>query len=142
MLRGEIDAGAAASPDDLLARYEATLVETIEAVSVESVAERSGVAIETVEAVAAGQSPDLTLAEAAAILATDDGRPDPDTIAADARDILLLGMTTAVLDVDTLAAELDSSLDSRELQQKIEGRYPMRLAEFAAVHHYLATATS
>lgn len=142
MLRGEIDAGEAATPAELLARYEAALATTIEAVGVDSVAEQSGVATETVEAVLAGKSPDLTLEEAAAILATEAGRPDPDTIAADARDILLLGMTTAVLDVETLAAELDASLDPKELQQKIEGRYPIRLAEFATVHHHLAATTA
>lgn len=141
MLRGEIDAGEAATPAALRTAYETALAETVERVGVETVAERSGVASERLRALADGRSPELSVADAAAILATDESRPDAETIAAEARDALLLGMTTAVLDVESLASELAGSLDPKELQQKIEGRHPMTLAEFATVRHHLATAT-
>lgn len=141
MLGGEVDARAAATPDELRASYEAALAETIESVGIEAVAERSGVSRETLEALLDGNAPELTVEEAAAILAADEGRPEPAAIAAEARDALLMGMTTAVIDVEALASELDAGLDPKELQQKIEGRHPMTLAEFAAVEHHLAGKT-
>lgn len=137
MLRGEFDATAAADPPALRAEYEATLAETIERLGTETVVERSGLPRETVEVVRDGEPPELTLAEAAAILAADEERPDAETVAADARDILLLGMTTAVVDVDTLASAMDGALEAKELHQKVEGRQPMTLAEYAAIHHEL-----
>lgn len=138
MLSGEVDPGDAASPAALRDAYEAVLVETIERVGIEAVGERSGVARETLQALENGESPELTVAEAAAILAADETRPGPEAIAAEARDALLMGMTTAVVDVDTLASELGGDLGPTELQQKVEGRHPMSLAEFAAVRHVLA----
>lgn len=141
MLRGEFDAAAADGPADLRAEYESVLAETIERLGVETVAERSGLASGTVEAVLAGESPELTLSEAAAVLAADEGRPDAEAIAAEARDVLLLGMTAAVVDVDALASALDGALEAKELQQKVEGRHPMTLAEYATVHYELGEHT-
>lgn len=141
MLRGEIDARDAADPEELLAAYEAVLAETVDRLGVGTVADRSGVDVETLEAVAAGRSPDLDLETAAAILAADGDRPDAETVAAQARDVLLLGMTTAVVDVDSLASELDGAFDPKELQQKVEGRRSMTLAEYATIHHHLAEHT-
>lgn len=141
MLRGEIDAGDAATAEELRRAYEAALAETIERVGVGPAAEQSGVSTERLRTLVDGGSADLAVAEVAAVLATDEDRPDAETIAAEARDLLLMGMTTAVLDVESLASELGGPLDPKELQQKIEGRHPMTLAEFAAVHHHLATAT-
>jgi hypothetical protein len=72
----------------------------------------------------------MHLAEAAAILALADGR-EADDILADARDELLFAMSSAVTDVERLAASLDTDLDPAELQAKLEGRYPMCLREYA-----------
>lgn len=137
MLRGEIDPTAATGPEELRSTYGAFLRETIERVGVDAVAEGADLERETVERVVAGDVDGLTLAEAAAILATATDRPDAETLAAEARDVLLLGMTTAVLDVDALASHLDAPLDAKELQQKIEGRHPMTLEEYAMVHYQL-----
>lgn len=137
MLRGEIDATAAAGPEALVSTYGDVLRETIQRVDGDRIAKRTGLERETVDRVLAGDVADVTLEEAAAILATDPDRPDAETIAAEARDILLLGMTTAVLDVDTLASQLDAALGPKEIQQKIEGRYPMTLGEYATVHYHL-----
>ncbi|MFC7134139.1 MULTISPECIES: DUF5791 family protein [Salinibaculum] len=134
MLRGEFESAGEQDADALRAAYDDVLVATIDAVGRETVADRSGVDAETLDALVAGESPDLSLTEAAAILATDEDRPDADTVAVEARDILLMGMTTAVLDVEALASEVNDALEPKEIQQKIEGRYPMTLDEYARLH--------
>lgn len=137
MLRGEFDAGAAADPAALRADYESRLADTIDRVGLETVAERSGLPQETLAAVGEGDAEDLSLSAAAAIFAADEDRPDAETVAAEARDILLLGMTTAVLDVDTLASTMDGAMEAKDLHQKVEGRQPMTIAEYAQIHHTL-----
>ncbi|MFC6731978.1 MULTISPECIES: DUF5791 family protein [unclassified Haladaptatus] len=125
------------SPTELRALYEAELRETISAVGIESVAAASDVDIETVEALAGGESPALTLEDAAAILACDDALPDKRTILMEVRDHLLMGMTTAILDVEAIESGLNNHLDARDIQQKVEGRAPMTLSEFAALHQFI-----
>jgi len=137
MLRGEFESAAESSPETLRGAYLTALRETIERVGVDAVVAESGVARETVRAVADGDEPELTLETAAAILATDPDRPDAGAIEAEALDILLMGMTTAVVDVDAVAAGIGGEMDPKEVQQKVEGRYPVTLAEYAAVHHFL-----
>ncbi|MFW6382502.1 MAG: DUF5791 family protein [Haloferacaceae archaeon] len=137
MLRGRFESAGELSPADLRSRYDDLLAETIEAVGPDRVAEQSGVDEGTIAALAAGESPALTLDEAAAILATDEGLPDADSIAAEARDILLMGMSIAVLDVEAVAAGLDDELEPKEIHGKVEGRYPMTLDEYAMVHRYI-----
>jgi len=141
MIRGEYDAAAASEPAELLEAYRSTLRDTIDAVGVETVVDRSGLATESVESVRGGDVGDLTVSDAAAILAADEGRPDAESVAAEARDILLLGMTTAVIDVESLAAELNGPLEAKGLQQKVEGRAPMTLVEYATVHYHLREHT-
>ena len=137
MLRGEFADAGERSPEELRAAYEAVLRETIERVGVDAAVEESGVDRATVEALADGDSPEISLEDAAAILALDDERPPPDAVAADARDILLLGMTTAVLDVETLSSGVDGAMEPKEIQQKIEGRHPMTVAEYATLHQFI-----
>jgi len=48
-----------------------------------------------------------------------------------------MGMTNAVVDVEALARGVDGDIEARELQAKVEGRFPMTLREFADVHRYL-----
>jgi len=137
MLRGRFEAAGDTSPAELRAAYEEALAEAVNAVGVSTVADRSGVGEETVQALANGDSPELTLEEAAAVLGADDQYPDADTLEADARDILLMGMSVAVLDVEAIAAGLNDELEPKEIQQKVEGRYPITLAEYALVHNYI-----
>ena len=136
MLRAEFPDAGEQSPADLLAAYASVLTSTVESVGPDTVVESTGLDRETVTDLdeAAG---DLELSEAAAILATDPDRPDADAIQAEAQDILLMGMTTAVLDVEALASGIDNDLEPKEIQQKIEGRYPMTLSEYAVLHSYI-----
>jgi hypothetical protein len=135
MLRGEFEPAGESTPDDLLAAYETRLREIIDAAGVDSTSDDSGVDRETITALANGESVEVSLSDATAILALDDDLPDADTIEAEALDVLLMGMTTAVMDVDAVAGALDGAMDPKEIQQKIEGRFPMTIEEYARIHH-------
>jgi hypothetical protein len=137
MLRGEFEAAGESSAEELHEAYLATLRETVDRVGVETAAERTGVDETVLDALANGHSPELTLEVAMAVLALDEDRPDAETLRTEALDILLMGMTTAVLDVDAVAAGVDGDFDPKEIQQKIEGRYPMTLAEYARFHQFI-----
>jgi len=141
MLRNAFEDAADLSPTELRSAYERELAETIETEGLDAVAAASDIDRKTLSALVDGESPALTLDEAAAILAADTDRSDADAIAAEARDILLIGMTNAVLDVERLASDLDGAFEPKELQQKLEGRAPLMLREYALVHGYLAGAT-
>lgn len=121
------------TPEELLGQYESALRSVIEDLGVETVADRTDVNREQIDAIAAGESVEIELLDAANVLAVGDGDATPEHLEATARDELLIGMTTAVLDVDTLASELNGRLDARTIQQKIEGRFPMTLEEFALI---------
>jgi hypothetical protein len=112
--------------------FETALQTTVETAGFETVQDRTDLDPETITAIADGEGVDLTLTDAAAIIAVEDSR-DTDALAADARDRLLLAMSSAVLDVDGLARAMDGDVTAKELQQKIEGRYPMTLGEYADV---------
>ena len=137
MLRDEFETPGERDPEELQAAYEQVLAETVETQGVDTVADATDVDAATLDALLAGESPDITLEEAAAILATDPDRPDADFIAADARDILLMGMSTAVLDVEAIQSGINARMEAKEIQQKVEGRYPMTLAEYAVLHQYI-----
>ena len=137
MLRDAFETPGDRDPEDLQASYQQELAATVDAQGVESVADETGVAEETLQALVAGESPEMTLEEAAAVLATDPDRPDADFLVADARDILLMGMSQAVLDVEAIASGIDGAMEAKEIQQKVEGRYPMTLREYALLHQYI-----
>jgi len=44
-----------------------------------------------------------------------------------------MGMATAVLDVDTIAAAIDADLTGQEVQQALEGARPMTLGQLAEI---------
>lgn len=125
------------SPAELRAEYDDDLRAILE--RVDRPAERTGIDADRIDALLAGGSPDLSLEEAAEIQAMDDDSPDPETIVELACDHLLLGMTSAVLDVDTLASELELDLGGKEVQQRIERRAPMSFEEFVHVQHAIAS---
>ena len=117
---------------ELYDTLESEISAATEQAGIESVAAETDVDTATLEALVAGDTPELTLEEAASVLAT----VEPDTaadIVALSRDALMMGMSRAVLDVDALAAATDD-LEPREVQSKIEGRFPMTLREFAVLH--------
>jgi hypothetical protein len=126
---GDLEAG------ELRARYDERLRTVIESHGVETVREETGV--ESVETLSEGESPAMTLEDAAAVLALDPNEPDADAIVTEMRDHLLMGMTTAVLDVEAVESGINGSFDAREIQQKIEGRLPMDLDELAMIHGYI-----
>jgi len=125
------------SPAELLELYERELRGVIEGHGVGAVAEASGVDESLLRALADGESPELTLEEASAIAAVVEERADAETIATVSRDALLMGMTTAVLDVEAVESGIDGRLEAREIQSKIEGRFPITLEEFALLQQYI-----
>ncbi|SFL02357.1 hypothetical protein SAMN04487950_2008 [Halogranum rubrum] len=141
MLYDAADDPETLSTDELLATYAAELRTVVDDVGVDTVVAETDLDRGTVEAVAdedVSTVSDLTVEEAAAILAVSEEYPDERGIVLEVRDHLLMGMTTAVLDVDTIAANIDVDLTGQEVQQAIEGRTPMTLAEFAAIHGLIA----
>lgn len=136
MLQELVDAPADRTPDELVDVYLRELADVVEAVGVETAAAETGVPEATLADLRADGA-SLELADAAAVLALESDQPDADAIRQEALDHLLLGMTTAVLDVETLAANLGLDLSPRELQQRIEGRAPMTLAEYVHLLSYI-----
>ncbi len=137
MLRTEFPDAGEQSPAALLEAYGSVLTETVASVGADSVAESTGLDRTTVDAVANGDVGPLSVEDAVAVLATDPDRPDADALRAEAQDILLMGMTTAVMDVESLASGINSQLEPKEIQQKIEGRHPMTLEEYALLHSHI-----
>lgn len=134
----EVAEGTETEPIPMRDAYETLVRDAIEAVGVDTVVSETDLDRETVTALAEGDSRELSVEEAAAVIALDADR-DAETIVFELRDHLLMGMTTAVLDVDTIAAESDADMDAKEIQQKIEGRMPMPLSEYARLHHFIAS---
>lgn len=138
MLYDAADDPASLSPAELRAAYEAQIRTAVEPVGVEAAAADAGVDEERVAAVVDGDAPDMRVEDAAALLALSDEYPDQEAIVLELRDHLLLGMTTGVLDVDTIASNVDLDLSGQEVQQALEGRSAMTLEQLAAIHRYIA----
>jgi hypothetical protein len=125
------------TPEELYELYTAELVASVESHGVRTVADRSGVAEATLRELLDGEQPELTLEEGSAILSVLADMPDAETIATLSRDALLMGMTTAVLDVEAVESGVGGELEAREIQSKVEGRFPMTLREFALLQQYI-----
>lgn len=128
---GDLDA------EELYVRYLAELAAVVEDAGVETVAAETGLDRETLRAIRDREASELTLEDAAAVFAVRADAPDAADVAALARDELLLGMTNAVMDVERVAAAVDGRLEPKEIQSKVEGRYPMTLREFAMLRHHI-----
>ena len=89
-------------------------------------------------AITSGETAGLTLADGASVLATATAH-DRETIVAELRDHLLMGMATAVIDVDTLAASIDADLTGQEVQQALEGRAEPTLGQLAEIMAVIET---
>ena len=139
------DDPGARTPAELRELYEAELLAVVDRHGLEAVAAASDVDEAALRALRDGDSPELELEleleAAASVLAVADDAPDADTIATVSRDALLMGMTTAVLDVEAVESGLDGELEAREIQSKVEGRFPMTLEEFALLHRYIESRT-
>lgn len=129
----------AVSPADVLAEYESTLATIIDSTGVEAAAAAADVDESTLESLGDGEQLDLTVEQAAHILALSEDYPDAETIVLEIRDSVMLGMSTAVMDVDAMEAKLPIDMSARDIQQKIEGRQDMTLAEYAHFAHHIAS---
>ncbi|SDC75466.1 DUF5791 family protein [Natrinema hispanicum] len=126
------------SPAALRAEYEDDLATIVDQHGPAAVAAETDLEQDVLEALAAGDSPDLTLEAAAEIQSLAEGEPGSETIVTMALEHLLLGMSTAVLDVEALESYIDLDLEAKEIQQKIEGRAPMSFEEFVHVQYVIA----
>ncbi|MFA9414874.1 DUF5791 family protein [Natrinema sp. HArc-T2] len=126
------------SPAALRAEYEDDLATIVDQRGPEAVATDTDLDEDTLEALANGDSPNLTLEEAAAIQSLAEDEPESETMVTMALEHLLLGMSTAVLDVEALESYIDLDLEAKEIQQKIEGRAPMSFAEFVHLQYVIA----
>ena len=133
MLHDVAEAGSEPTPSALRTAYTEALRSTVEAVGTETVATDTDIETDRIEALVTGDSPEFTVEEAAAVLAAAPDQPDAEAIVFELRDHLLMGMTTGVLDVDTIAATADVDLTGQEIQQAIEGRTAMTLDQLAAI---------
>lgn len=137
MLYDEVHDAGDRMPEELRQAYAEELAAVVDTVGAGTVVAETSLDRQTVDDVAAGKPVELTLQEAASVLALGDGNPAAADVAWEARDHLLMGMTTGVLDVDTVAAEIDSDLDGKEVQQMLEGRLPMTLSQYATLQSFI-----
>ncbi|WP_255170209.1 DUF5791 family protein [Natrononativus amylolyticus] len=126
------------SPAALRREYDDELSRLVASRGLEEAAAATGIDADRLEALGDGDVPDLALEEAAEIQALGDGEPDPETIVEIACEHLLLGMSTAILDVDSLANAVEADLDAKEIQQKIERRAPMTFDEYVHLQYAIA----
>lgn len=131
-------ARGAESPAALHEQYEAMLADAVDTADDETLSE-AGVGDDAIESIRAGEGSSVEVEKAASAIAIADG-DDPDALLAEVRDALLLGMSSAMLDVDRIAADVEGDMDPKEIQGKVEGRHPMTLGEYARIHHYVANA--
>ncbi|WP_280585693.1 DUF5791 family protein [Halorubrum sp. Boch-26] len=114
----------------LLAAFETLVSGAVAEAGRDRIGEETGVDESAIEAAADGNVAGLGVTDGAAIVAVSADR-DAETVVAELRDHLLMGMATAVLDVDTLAAAIDADLTGQEVQQALEGRAGMTLGQLA-----------
>lgn len=138
MLTDEIADPEATAPADLREQYLAALTAVVEERGVEAVVAETDLDEARVEAVLSGDADDVTLDEAAAVLACSPDYPEADDYLLELRDHLMLQMSSAVVDVESLRRGIETDLDAKELQQKVEGRREMTLDEYARVTRHLA----
>jgi hypothetical protein len=134
-----VDDPGSLSPDALREAYEAELRAALDGHDPAALAAETGVDEATLDRIAAGESlPDLAVDDAAAVLATREDVRDAETVLLELQDHMMVAMATAVLDVDTVAANIDHDLTGQEVQQALEGRTTMTLAQLAAIQQFVA----
>jgi hypothetical protein len=118
---------------ELLAAFGALVSEAAASVDGDRLAGGTGLSEADAEVARDGDVAALSLADAAAVLAAANPDRDADAMVAEVRDHLLMGMATAVLDVDAIAARIDADLTGQEVQQALEGRTAMTLGQLAEI---------
>ncbi len=124
--------------DALADAYVDTLRDILESVPTDQVM-AAGVEESAVTAVRAGDPAQVAIEDAAVMLAIASSQFDAVEMRYELLDRLLIGMTNAVLDVDTVAHRIAFDRSPTELQQRIEGREPMGLDEYAHIWHEIAS---
>ena len=117
----------------LLAAFAALVSEAAASVDRDRLVGGVGLTEADADAVRDGDVAALSLADGAAVLAAAEPDRDADAIVAEVRDHLLMGMATAVLDVDAIAARIDADLTGQEVQQALEGRTTLTLGQLAEI---------
>ncbi|SFB72817.1 hypothetical protein SAMN05444422_101524 [Halobiforma haloterrestris] len=129
------------TPAELRAEYRDELAAVVDDRGLETAAEETTLPRDDLEALADrdgdGDLPDISLEEAAEVLALADGVRDPETVVTMATEHLLMGMSTAVMDVEAVESELEIEMDAKEVQQKIERRAPMSFEEYVHLQHVI-----
>ena len=128
----DVDADEPAA-EDLLAAFEAMVTDAAAAVGTDRLVGEVGLSEADATAVREGDVATLSLADGGAVLAAANPDRDADAIVAEVRDHLLMGMATAVLDVDAIAARIDADLTGQEVQQALEGRTALTLGQLAEI---------
>lgn len=125
--------------DNAVETYVEALRSTVDSIGRERVAEETDIRPAVLQDIASGDTETvgrIHLSEVAAIVALENGQR-ADAVLRSAREELLFEMSTAVTDVEALAARVDTDLDPKEIQAKMEGRFPMTLAEYARLRSAL-----
>lgn len=128
------------TPADLRAEYAADLASIVDRHGVDELADGTDLDRDTLANLGHETVGTLSLKDAAEIQARAESAPDADTIVTMACEHLLLGMSTAVLDVDAVESELVLELDAKEIQQKLERRAPMSFEEFVHLQFVIVDA--
>jgi len=133
----DAEAGAERDADEvtaatLLTSFETLVSEAVDEIGRGQIAAEAGIDETVVDAAVDGDAAAVRLEDGAAIVAAPTDR-DGDAVVAEVRDHLLMGMATAVLDVDAIAAAIDADLTGQEVQQALEGRAPMTLGQLAEI---------
>lgn len=133
MLVEPIDDPETIEAGDLHRQYLEELAAAIAKVGADQVAEETGIDVARLDSLPDTNS-GFTVAEAAEILAASGADGHGESLRQEVRDHLLLRMSSAVVDVDALAAALPGEFGPRDYQQMIEGERPMPLAEYARIY--------
>ena len=128
----DVDADEPAAAE-LLAAFETLVSEPAAEVDLDRLVGEIGLSEADASDLRDGDVAALSLSDGAAVLAA--ANPDRDAVAmvAEVRDHLLMGMATAVLDVDSIAAKIDADLTGQEVQQALEGRTTLTLGQLAEI---------
>ncbi|GAA0293086.1 DUF5791 family protein [Halarchaeum salinum] len=137
MLTADIAEPEATSPEALRTQYLGALTAVLEGRGTEAVAAETDLTAERIAALL--DDPDaVTVEETAAVLSCSPDYPAAEDYLLEIRDHLMLQMSSAVVDVGSLQRAIETDLDAKALQQKVEGRREMTLEEYARVVHHLA----
>lgn len=133
----DIDVDVAASDSATVAkRYVAALAAVADTADLDGHLDPA-----VVSAIEATDPAGVTVEHAATVLEATGEIDDAGVFIADVTDRLLLGMTTAIVDVDTVSANVDVDLAPGEVQRRVEGRTPMTIEEYAAIEQFLESRT-